>query len=472
MALEDTALWSEISGVYNDTKTVRKYYHWTLEVIANGAVYESLKVISTDIDRDYVGSYADKIMVVAVFPKGTFEHLIMPYKDNLLCTMKGTPIGQVTGEVSTNQPLPSQQMRGTLIDTGSAILDGNDPYVQDIKAADLNSFSVVRMQLVDLTVEQLRMKSVGGIFRNTKPGDALRTAMLHAISDLKLTKDQTPAGVTMVDPDNTAVRDHIVIPSDRSFLDLPDHIHHNCGGIYSTGMGFYLQNTMWYVYPAYNIKRFNKAKKTITFINLPKNRFIEAEKTYRSTPNQTIVLVTGDTASLDNTESMILNEGNGVRYTDANKIIDGFGKAANNVYEIQRAKNNSEFIVEKRDTGYNHVPVSRKRITSNGYVEMSKMSLRGSRHMIVTWENSDPSLIEPGMPCKFVYLVNDKVMETEGLVIGAHTYTHMKGKGLSDGRHVSKTAVKLLVDKSVPWIDNEPAADTNLMTSTSTPTNA
>ncbi|HWT40613.1 MAG TPA: hypothetical protein VN081_05110 [Dongiaceae bacterium] len=471
MALEDTAIWSEVQTVMG-SKTAYKYYHWTLQILANGANYNSMKVISIDLDRNYETGYSDKVMVTAMFPKGSFEHLIMPYKDNLLCTLKGSPIGDISTQVNTSAPLPTQQMRGTLVDTGSKVMEGNDPYVQDLISANISGLSVVRIQMVDLVLEQARMKGMGAIYRNTTPGNALRVSMLNALKDLKLPADQAIKGIDMVKEDNITSRDHVHIPAKRSFMEIPDHIHYNCGGIYSTGFGFYLQNAMFYIYPSYNIKRYNQAKKTATFINLPKNRFPQAERTYRTTPNQLIVLITGGTASVDHTESLILNKGNGIRYTDANNVLEGPGQASNNVYQIQRSKNNSEYVGEKRSTGFNNAPVSDQDITVNGYVQMSKMALQGGRHMQATWENSDPSLITPGMPCKYVYLVNDQVMESEGIILRAQTYSHMQGKGLTDDRHVSKTVVTMLIDKSVPWADDEPQVDTSVMTSTSTPTNA
>jgi hypothetical protein len=472
MALEDTALWSEVQAVLYGT-TQYRYYHWTIEVVANGVTYTSSKVVSIDLERQYDKNYSDKVMVIATFPKGTYQHLIVPFKDNLLCTLKGTPIGATSTQPDLSVPLPVQQMRGTLVDNASEIMEGNDPNVQDVTSANMIGVQYARIQLVDLTLEQVRMKGVGGIYRQTTPANVLKTVMVTSLKDLKLGADATPAGVDMVDPDNTTARDHVVIPHTTSFLDLPDNIHNNCGGVYSTGFGFYLQNAMWYVYPSYNIKRFDTAKKTITFINLPKNRFPESERTYRTTPNQTIVLVTGDTKSTDNTEGTILNKGNGVRYTDANTIVNGgFGTAQNNVFQVQRAKNNSEFNVEPRSTGLNNIPVSPDRATANGYTQMSKMALTGGRHMQITWENSNPALITPGMPCKYVYTVNDQTLEAEGVVLGSHTFITMQGKGLADSRHLSKTVVTLFIDKSTPWAANEPTADTSLMTSTSTNTAA
>lgn len=463
MSLEKTALWSEFLAIISGgSKPV--HFHWVLQITANGVTYESTKVMSIDLIREYDKNYSDEIMVEGLFPSGTYQHLIMPYRANLLCELIGSPLGEVTGAQQTSQPMPSQKMRAMLIDTKSQVIDGGMPGTANLDAMNLTDLTRVRFQLVDLTLEQVRMKSVGGIYRKTTPGDAIKHIMVAALADLKLNTDDTVVGLDMVEPDNTQPRDHIIIPHGTRFVDVPDLIHNQWGGVYSTGFGFYLQNAMWYVYPTFNIKRFDKAPKTLTFINLPKNRYPELERTYRTTSAQTIILVTGDTSSKDDSEELIHNQGNGIRFTDAKRVFSGeMVDVKNNIATAYRAKNNNEYLSELRTNGLNNAHMSPSKITDNAFREMSTLARRSGRHVRVTWEHCDPSLITPNIPCKYMYLVHGQVMESEGVVLAVHAYTYLDGQGLTTEQHGIKAVITLFIDKAHPWIEDEPGVDTSVL---------
>ena len=262
-------------------------------------------------------------------------------------------------------------------------------------------------------------------------------------------------GVDMYPPNNTTPQKNIVIPHGLPFFDLKSFITQKCGGIYNAGCGFYFQRNTWFVYPLYDLTRYAKDSKTITFINVPKNKFPGIERTFRKTANQLIAIVTGDVRHYDLTNQRQLVEGNGVRFTDARNIINGFSTTENNRTMLLRANNNNEYLAQERKDGLNNVQLSPNRITSNTFNELSRMASRNGCYVELVWENSDPGEISPGKPAKFMYCVKDEVFETVGVIHQAYHHTGNSQPGFASARHITKSVVLLFLKNELEWDEQE-----------------
>ncbi len=226
-------------------------------------------------------------------------------------------------------------------------------------------------------------------------------------------------------------------------------LQHKIGGIYPTGLGMYLFKQHWYVYPLFDLKRFDQTTKTLTLINVPTNQMPGIERTFRKTANQIIALVTGEVKHKDLTEAMLLNQGNGVRFLDSRRVIDNFADttAGENKAVVMRAENNSEFVTDERTSGLNNVQTAGSRITANKFAEMSKLARRTGSELQCLWENSDMGAIYPGMPVKYMYIRDNRIHELKGTVLGAQHYIQTHGKGMTDTRHRTDTALHLFVER-------------------------
>jgi hypothetical protein len=451
MALENTSFVNEINQIAQNGPT-NVMFHWRADILANGQTLPAQKLLSRDRICNYVESYADETIVELVFGKGTYNHDVLPYKENLLITLYREPLGEVAlSATDTSTQVITQQFRGVIIDPKSAVIEGNDPYAQDKDASDLTNLVYIKFQLLDLTIEQLRMRTTGMTLRNTTGAEAIRYILTTESAKVNIDSDQKVQGVDLYPPNNTQPQNHIVIPHGTRVTDVPEMIVQRAGGIYNAGFGFYLQAARWYIYPLYDIKRYDNSLKTLTLFNVPKNRLPGTERTFRTTANQVIALVTGDVKHMDNTEAQQLNQGNGVRFADATKIMDGFVTVKDNKAQVLRSKNNNEYLAESRDTGLNNVQLATNRITSNPFQELSKLARRAGSHLMCRWENSDPDLIFPGMPVKYMYIVDDQVVEAIGTVVFAHHFTGTDRPGFTTQRHVTSSVLTLFLNKKIDW---------------------
>lgn len=446
MSVQDSALNEEVKLITEGGPN-QVHYYWECEIIANGETVKPLKVLGVDTQREYDKNFSDVIMLEIAIGAGTHTSKLYPYKDNLSVNLFKRPLKEVGGDTNYDVRPVTQNFRATLVDNGNAAVESNNPSASSEDAANLSAIISVTMQLIDPALEQIRMQTVGGIFRKTTTGDLIRTVLGSVGKTIKIDREASVKGVEMIPPSNKEVRDHIVIPHGTRLIDLPSYVHEKCGGVYNAGFGYYLQNGTWYTWPLFDISRFAKTPRTLTIINLPKNMMPSVERTFRTTPNQVVIIATGDVMYRDDSENLQLNQGNGVRFTDANQIMQGLGTTAGNKTTMKRGQNNSEFMAGSRGTGLNNVQMSDNRISANMFVETSKLARRNGVHIQLAWENSDPDLIYPGMPTQLMYLEDDVVKTIEGLVLRAHHHTALQGQGLTATRHINNTALTLFMGR-------------------------
>jgi hypothetical protein len=173
------------------------------------------------------------------------------------------------------------------------------------------------------------------------------------------------------------------------------------------------------------------------------------ERTYRKDGGNIVVLATGDVSLQSDNDSQQLTYGNGVRFADASKFMDGFSATKNNETIISRGQNNNEFLTDARPNGNNNVRSSDSAINANPFVEYSKLARRQGAFLSLVWENSLPSEIFPGMMVKVLYLDQDDIKEVYGVVLKVHDYIHLKGQGLTSTRYRNNTMMSIFIQSDI-----------------------
>ncbi len=103
---------------------------------------------------------------------GTYAKRIYPFQDKTDITLTRTPVMEVTGSVNDDEMIQSETYTATLIDTGNPIVEATGINSPSEEAMNLANIFTVTFQLVDKALEQLRMVSIGGNFRNVTVEDA------------------------------------------------------------------------------------------------------------------------------------------------------------------------------------------------------------------------------------------------------------------------------------------------------------
>lgn len=444
MGIESSLIYDEVRRIVGDgSKAV--HWMWECDFLAGSNTVPAKRIVSIDIDRDYYGRYGDNLVLECMIPAGTYRTILQNYDDTLQVRLYKRPLMEGSTLSDETQQPQTQLYRATIIEGGVDRIKYASPDNTTSTAADLGNFITAKFQLQEIALEQIRMHSCGGIYRKAIPAEVLRYILGNESEKLKLPADQMVKGVNMTLPSNLEAREHVIIPHGIPIVEVAGYIQNYCGGIYSTGLGCYMQKGMWYVFAVADLTRFATAHQSLTVLSVPADKLPQIDRTYRTTPNNLILLNTGGLKHFDNKEQVIFNKGNGVRFTDANNIMEGFGTYDKGVYKVNKGDNTSEFISTPRQTGLQNVPTADGRVTSNAFVEYSRISLRECSYIMFTWENSDESLIYPGMPVKFVYLDDDQTREIQGVVHKVHHFITGYGNSMIDNRHITRSVITLLI---------------------------
>lgn len=445
MEITYTPLYREAMSIVNNGETGSNVgWKAIIHIVAQNKTYVPLQVIAINIRCDFVKAYTDEFTCTLLIPLGKYARLIYPNRTNLEITLTKSPLRETGDEVQYSADLESERYSAILIDGDKSPTVGQGRETNDEDNLDLMDMLPVSFQLTNKSMEKLRMVSVGGISRNTTVKEAIRALLTKESQNIKVDNKRVLEGVDIVEPKNTAKRDHVLVPQGIKIFDVCDYIHKNIG-VYNAGIGSYIRNRIWYVFPLYDTTRFTECKQTLSVLILPRNKFPQLERTYKKKGNSLTILITSETGFRDDSGTQYLNYGNGARFADANKFMEGFNETKDNTTLVARAKNVNEFKIEDRPDKVNLINVTQNKITANPYYEYSKIIGRKGGVFKTIWENSDPSLLIPGMVSRISYYDEGEVKEIYATLLGAE-HSSMRMGDFGSQKHVVNSLLHFFVN--------------------------
>ena len=451
MEIEYTPLYKEAMLVINNGATTAMI-GWSAIIHYGTDTYAPQQVVSVNFIRDYVSSFTDEITCTIQIPLGVYARLIYPNRLDLQITLTKVPLGEISNTVNPDDPIQSERYSALLIDGVRSPTVGQGTEVNDQNSLDLTQIIDVNFQLYDKALEQIRVMLSGGVCRSTTVQDAITTILTNQAMSAVVDDKRAVSGIDMVDADNTDEKGQIVITHGTKLIDVVDFMQARVG-VYNAGIGNYIQNKFWYIYPLYDTSSFNTRIKTLTILILPKRKFASIERTFRVNGNSLTILITSETGFKDDSGSNYVAHGNGVRFADASTLMDVGSSTSGNKLLLKRDSNNSELVSDTAVAGINNAPVSTSRITANPFVEFSQLALKKGGGFKCVWENSDSSLITPGMAAKVIYSDNDGIETIYGIV---HVVTSIsqRASGFSNAKFTNKTALTLFMNTQVSPINS------------------
>lgn len=435
---------------------------WFLEFVSLGKVIHALtadsdvgksegrvmQVATFNRLRNFELNFSEEAVLNVVMGVGTFDQVLFPHRRNLEVRLYRVPVGSSSDIALTMSSVEMRSYKAVFHQVGTKSLEADNNAYLNERAADLSKLEQYQFTLVNEVVEQLRLKLTGGIFRNCRPEQLVRSILTAKSLEIDVEAAVKPLGVDIVPPDSQEGRAHIVIPHGTRLPDIPGRIQKFHGGIYSTGCGCYFQGRHWYVYPLYALDRFQKAKRTLTIANVPRQDMAASESSYQLQAGQVYIVATGEVKHLDYSDIQQVNEGNGTRFIRATDLHRGFAKNEGNRSKINRSTHASEFVSDPNAQQLVNAPVSGNYITDNQYNEFSKLAPRQGARVQVFWENSRPDLIYPGMPCRFLYMEQGQQRILYGLVLSAEDDSRIVGSVGQIRRHTQNTVLTLFVTRT------------------------
>lgn len=455
MDIRESPLQNEINAI-TASGANPVFYYWDCDILVGNQVVRPFKVLHIDFGRQYFENYMDNINLEVQLQASVWMNVLYPRRDDILISLYRRPL-QEDGSADTGRQVAVQTYRAYPVATNDPSMSPRQSQPDSAELIDLQNLLSLNFQLLPRGAEQLRLEATGGIFHRQVPGNLLRDLIALKSQNVQLDDNNRIRNVDMVEPDNKQVRPLISIPHRTPVMELPKLLQEEQGGVYNAGMEFFLQDDTLYLYPRYGINRFASGKRTLTVIIVPESAYPGAERTYRETTGQVIMMSTGGSNNQDISESAILNRGNGVSFTHADQLLDGGVVTAEGRTVARRGVGNAEYVGEQRKSGLNYAPLSDRRITSNIFRENSRLAANLGMVYNLIWENCDPTLLYPGMPARIYYLKAGQVEERRGVLSSAHYYVQPDGPVGTFRRHLCTGNLSLFLSKT-PYDpeDNQP----------------
>lgn len=451
MEIESTPLFREATTIMTSGATSANV-SWKCRIHYGDTSYlDPIMTEAVSVERDYREAFSDIKIVTVKMGLGDYARLIYPNRTNLQITLTLNPFLETGSGVNANKKIQSERYTAVLIDGPTSATIGQGTENNDIEGLNLSQIVDVHFQLYEKSIEQLRVALTGGLQRTATVGTVLKTILSSALTTANISDKGAITGVDMYAEDNLDVKTQIIIPHGVRLVDCADFLQSRYG-IYNSGIGTYVQNRMWYVYPMYDTTKFKKQTKTLTINVLPKRKYSGIERTFLKTGDSVSILATSDTSFKDDSGTQYINYGNGVRFANASTLASTGVTTANNKAVISRGENNAEFISEKVTSGVNHAPISTKRITSNPFAEMSFLAAKKGGMFKCTWQNSDASLLYPGMGVRIVYSNGNNIQSVYGIL---HTVNQLsyRASGFTSDRFMNNCVLGVFVNNQVVNFD-------------------
>lgn len=449
VAVESSALSLELKRI--SSRPGSPYYRLEIFINAGGRSLHPLQTLGADVGRDYKGAFMDDHSVSLQYGAGTAIFDIGPYQDDLTITIKkhivgGFSDGTGTGEIEARTYtayLTDDLPRGPEISAA--------PQFKDRETANRSKTLTLTFVLEEVAVTQLRKMSIGTIVRSTPPYMVLKTFISNALKSIQVPVDSKIGGFQMEEASNKAPRDHIVIEDGTMLIDLPDLLQNEKGGIYSSGLGFYIQGPFVYAWPVYDTKRLDKAKRVLQVFLAPSTSTTGVDRTWADDGRCISIWSAGAVKLMNDSLDILNTEGNATRFADANNLIGGMGKTEGNKYTMNRSTNNSEFATSVVGSGSMYAKKSAAGFSANPYVETSKMARRSGQFMLIPWERSNPDLLIPSMAVEVYYDADGEIKIMSGTLTGNTSKYALQGKGPTPDRAFAcKTMVEVFLDRDDP----------------------
>ncbi len=421
MDFTKSSLWKDTQRVINNGKYLKNKI--TADFYVAGELFKSIKVETVDISRDYHQQFADVVIIQALIGAGSYAIRFYPNLDNIECVLTFMPSG-ADGERQGYVDKPRvERYKAIMLNPSTRAIDLNRDREISEESLNLKELVTAQFQLINKVVDQLRGVIMGNVvFRDCKVDDILKHILTKHTKEVKnIDKEQIPIGIDMVPTNAIATREYTLVPPIK-VTELPEYLHRQCDGVYPTGIACYYQGNHWYVFPPYDVSRFNKTPNNLTVINIPAGVLRDIERSYLLDGPALTILATGDTKLSNDSDKTINQHGSGVRFANANEFMENFVDVKDNIALASRGKNVTEYSSINRPDNKHLSPVSKDRITSNNLYQMSQMALKDGALFTVTWQNAVHFQLYPGMPSRVMYLDNGLAKYIDAVLLKAHYF--------------------------------------------------
>lgn len=347
--------------------------------------------------RNYSKYVGDFMVVTFQMLGGTFIKDVYPNRDNLEMTI-------IKYDKYTSVTYSDTRYKVALINNDANVY-GSKYTASDREQLNRTEYVRVVAQCLDRVVEGLRLTQVEGIYENTTLKDIIMAELTEKLSAIEVDGNKPDFGIDIIEPNNNKEIEQMIIPAGIHALDFPSYIQNTTYGIYNGGIGTYMQRTgsryIVYVYPLYDIERFDNTEFKLIVYFTSNKKFNLADNTYRRDGGVLKILAGTSLVSMDNAENEFMSEGDGFVRILPQQMINRNVMVSSNSMEFDAETSLEGTKFKDRTDGVDKAMYLGNEV--NMYKYRSEINKRSLGTYQFTWHFSNPDLIYPGMPVQYVF---------------------------------------------------------------------
>lgn len=439
--VQETLLWEDVRYITSGP-THPRYFRFHVDLKVGEKTLRAINLNSLTLVRDYIRNYGDEAESSLLFTEAQIHEQIVPYIDDLELVLTRIPLTPKTPNPVRVAPT-TESFKVVIPDDIMTGLGLNVTTPRNME----HQFKELNCQLISKLNYELRLESTGGVFAKTSNEDFVKTLISRSLERISNDLGNTPLGVDFYPSDTADVEQQtILIKPGTPLIDLPNYVQDNCGGIYNTGLGSYIQGQHWFIYPLFNDQRFDDTPRALHLVMVPESSMPEQDRSYRVESNRVMAIVS-EAKMISRTNKAQLTEGNATMLVSPNELKNNFSLKEKSATIANPDAVMGIIASKNRPDGLNKITFSNSRISVNAARELSRLSERDLQDVQVSWAYSDPDLVYPGMPVQLVYNEHDTPVTLQGIVVGTESLLQMATKGLSNDQWYYKTVLHLKVCK-------------------------
>ena len=299
---------------------------------------------SIEINSDYNNKIADHIIVNVQMGTGDYVFDVFKYKDNI----------ELTINIKRDNVLySSKTYKAVLINT----TDNMSGIGSNIDKESLNKSGLTRVnfELIDTSVEVLRVVKTSGIYKDMNMRDVITTMLKTGCSTVKVNGETLSPTINMVEPNNTSVYKHIIVPTGTRLVDIPTYFQDTNYGVYSGDIGIYIKSKRidinqsklnLYVYPLYTTESDNYDDLIIYHSDGKLNK--SSDNTY-TISQDSIKIVSNELSIMEIKQNNLMNKGGAVTGSNPDNLLMYNSEVTDSSVSYDNSKQVSNSTLETTD---------------------------------------------------------------------------------------------------------------------------
>ena len=407
-------------------KKANLFHQRQIVIHAGGKEIKPNWVVSMDVIRNYVEDFMSVIYVETFVTMQDMIDHIHPNKDTLeLTVIKGGLSSQNTVKYRVFITRETEE-QGDISSISSSLRAFGDKSV---------SLMRLRFQLVELGIEPITLLSVGGVFKSNSRLDLIHWLIKNNTDKVRVGGVHPIDEISIDEMNNNDRVDQLLIPHMVSLLAIPRWLQHRGGGLYVGGVGSFIQRYQgllkWFIYPTYDLTRFDKANSKLIVYVVDERYLSQVENTWSESGGTVKLIAGGYGRNEDAIHGRDVNKKYGIRVVAANKlhedpfvVVEGSitGKKGGIYKEVSH--------IRKAD-GVDQIANPSAHITSNEASAKEGILETAGIRVDLEWKNSKYELLRPGHKVRIYRESYGEVEISDGVLLGHHTLRSRANSGVS-----------------------------------------